>query len=130
MSRNKKLKNGWKVAKVHDIPPMEESFTRGWHSIRWYFGIKGFGVNAITRKKGEWLTKDHDELSTGQEELFVILEGKAEFTIDGNKIPAPAGAMVFVEPQVRRLADALVTPTTMLIVGSPANKKYKRQSWT
>lgn len=109
---------------------MEESFTKGWHSIRWYFGIRGFGVNATTRKKGEWLTKDHDELDTGQEELFVILEGKAEFTLDGDKITAPIGTTLFVQPHVRRSADALATPTTMLIIGSPADKKYKRQSWT
>ncbi len=121
---------GWKMADVHDVPPMEDSFTKGWHSIRWYFGIKGFGVNAITRQKGEWLTKDHDEVSTDHQELFIILEGKAKFTLDGEKVMAPAGTIIFAEPKVKRAADALQTPTTMLIIGAPTNKKYTPQSWT
>lgn len=117
------------MANVNDIPPMEESFTKGWHSLRWYFGIKGFGVNAITRDKGEWLTKDHDELETGQQELFIILEGKAEFTLDGQKVVSRRGSMIAVEPEVKRSADSLATPTTMLIIGAPADKKYIPPNW-
>lgn len=124
------MSKGWKKADIKDIPPMEDSFTKGWHSIRWHFGIKGFGVNAITRKKGEWLTKEHDELATGQQELFIITEGEAVFTIDGKKVTAPTGTAIAVEPEVKRAADALKTPTTMLIIGGHPNKKYVPQSWT
>ncbi len=120
---------GWKVADVHDVPPMEEGFTKGWHSLRWYFGIKGFGVNAFTRSKGEWLTKEHDEKDTGQQELFIIMEGEAEFTINGKKIIAPAGTIIEVDPEIKRAADALATPTTMLIIGAPADKKYAPPDW-
>ncbi|HVO86364.1 MAG TPA: hypothetical protein VMT23_01350 [Candidatus Binatia bacterium] len=122
--------SGWKLADVHDIPPMADSFSKGWHSVRWFFDIKGFGVNAVTRNKGDWLTKDHDEVKTGQQELFVILEGAARFTLDGKKVVVPAGGMLAVEPQVVRRADSLKTPTTMLIIGSPKNKLYKPASWS
>lgn len=120
---------GWKMADVHNVPPMEASFTKGWHSLRWYFDIQGFGVNAFTRNKGEWLTKEHDEKDTGQQELFIIMEGKAEFTINGKKVLAPAGTIIEIEPEVKRSADALATPTTMLIIGAPAGKKYLPASW-
>jgi len=43
---------------------------------------------------------------------------------------APAGTIIFAEPKVKRAADALQTPTTMLIIGAPTNKKYTPQSWT
>ncbi len=123
------MTKGWKKAEIHKIPPMKKTFTEGWHSVRWHFGIQGFGINAITRKKGEWLTKDHDEKDTGQQELFIILEGRAKFSLDGQKVLAKTGTMIAVEPLVTRSADALETPTTMLIIGAPATKKYKPPSW-
>jgi mannose-6-phosphate isomerase-like protein (cupin superfamily) len=121
--------DGWKADNIQDIPPMKDSFTKGWHSVRWHLGIEGFGVNAITRNKDEWLTKEHDELETGQQELFVILEGHAEFTLDGEKLDAPTGIAIAVDPEVKRSADALVSPTTMLIIGAPTGKSYKPPSW-
>ena len=108
---------------------MEDSFTKGWHSIHWHFGIQGFGVNAITRSKGQWLTKMHDESDTGQQELFIIMEGKAQFIVAGQKVIAPEGTIISVEPGVMRAADALKTPTTMLIIGAPPDKKYQPPSW-
>ena len=124
------MTKGWKVEHINDVPPKEDSYTKGWKSIRWHMGIDAFGVNAIAREKGEWLTKEHDEVDTDQQELFIITEGQAEFTVDGKKFKAGPGTLVAVtDPRIKRGADALVTPTTMLIIGGPAGKVYKPPSW-
>lgn len=120
---------GWKIADVHDIPPLKDSFTSGWHSVRHYFNIEGFGVNAVTKNAGDWLTKEHDESESGQQELFVVLEGEAEFSLDGKKVKAPAGSFISVEPHVKRGADAIVSPTTLLIIGAPVSAKYQPPGW-
>lgn len=123
------MSKGWKVADVHDIPPIKASWSKGWHSIRHFFGITGFGVNGVTRNKGEILTPEHDEMKSGQQELFVVLEGKAEFVLDGEKSVATEGMLVAIEPSIKRQATALVSPTTIIAVGGAPGKAYEIQSW-
>lgn len=123
-----KLKS-WKIADIHDVPPIKANWSKGWHSIRHFFGITGFGVNAVTRDKGQSLTPEHDEMKSGQQELFVVLEGKAEFVLDDEKVLATKGMLVAIEPNVRRQATALASPTTVLAVGGAPGKAYKIQTW-
>lgn len=120
---------GWKVANVNDIPPIKTSWGKGWHSIRHYFDITGFGVNAAAGNKGESLISKHDEMESGQQELFVVLEGKAEFVLDGEKLVVTKGILVAIEPNVKRQATALVSPTTVMAVGGTPGKAYELQSW-
>jgi len=120
---------GWKTEHIDDVPPMKSSFQKGWKSIRWHLGIESFGVNASTRSKGEPLTPVHDEVEGNQDELFVVLEGLAEFSLDGKKVKAKAGTLISVKPKVKRGATALEDKTTILIIGAPIGKIYKPPSW-
>jgi len=123
------MSDGWKIEHIDDVPPMKETFQKGWKSVRWHMGIEAFGVNASTRNKGEVLTPVHDELDENQDELFVVLEGLAEFELDGKKVKAKAGTLISVKPAVKRGAKALEDKTTILIIGAPTNKLYKPPSW-
>jgi hypothetical protein len=68
--------------------------------VREYFDIGAFGVNAFTvAEAGEGLVEAHDELSggaDGHEELYFVCAGRAEFTVNGEEVDAPAGTFVFV----------------------------------
>lgn len=119
----------WKVEHINDVPPMKDGMSRGWKSVRWHMGIESFGVNAVTKPKGEWLTPVHDEVKEKQDELFVVLEGRAEFHLDGSKVKAGPGSLVSAKPSVKRGALSLKTPTTILIIGSPIGEIYKPVSW-
>jgi uncharacterized cupin superfamily protein len=119
----------WKVAKIQDIPPIKDSWSEGWHSVRHHLGISAFGINAATKSKGESLTPVHDELEDGQEEVFVVLEGAAEFTLDGKKLLLQKGMILSVDPEVKRGAVALKSPTTLLIIGAPVGKAYSPPAW-
>src|SRR5262249_38135429 len=45
--------------------------------------------------------------AAGHEELYVVVRGRATFTLDGERVDAPAGTLVFVrDPTVRRVAIA------------------------
>lgn len=123
------MSRGWKAADINDVPPMKDTFSKGWKSVRWHLGIKAFGVNACTKGKGEFLTPKHDEKNENQDELFVVMEGKVEFCLDGKSFIGTKGCLLSVEPQVRRSAKALESPTTILIVGSPIGKVYSPASW-
>lgn len=123
------MSNSWKAEHITDVPPMKDTFSKGWKSIRWHMGIESFGVNGVTKPTGEWLTPIHDEKDGNQDELFLVYEGLAEFHLDGKTIKAPKGTLVSVKPAVKRGARSLKTPTTILIIGSPIGKVYKPPSW-
>lgn len=123
------MQKGWKIENIKDVPPKKSTYYKGWKSIRWHMGINAFGVNGSTVSKGKSLTPEHDELKSNQEELFIITEGAAEFTLDNEKHKATKGSLVFVKPKVRRSAIALETPTTMIIIGAPIGKAYSPDDW-
>jgi hypothetical protein len=88
--------------------------------IRKAMGVSAFGINAYTANADELVIEPHDELGVGSgrhEELYVVVTGDAEFEIDGEKTPAPAGTLVFVQPEQRRVATARKDDTTVLVIG-------------
>jgi quercetin dioxygenase-like cupin family protein len=93
--------------------------------VRHQFGISSFGVNTFTgRKAGDRLINEHTEEGE-QEELYVVLNGHAAFEIDGDRVDAPAGTLVFVEPGVKRTAFAEEDDTTLVVVGGTPGQPYE-----
>jgi tetratricopeptide (TPR) repeat protein len=98
--------------------------------VRAHFGIEAFGVTAWTAAAGENLINDHDERSSGQEELYVVLSGQAIFTVDGQEVDAPAGTLVFVnEPETKRKAIAGEAGATVLALGAKAGEAHVPLGW-
>ncbi len=89
--------------------------------IRRPLGVSAFGVNAYTGDaEGDLVIEPHDELNPGggrHEELYVVLTGHAAFEIDGSELDAPAGTIVFVQPEQHRSAHARAADTTVLVIG-------------
>src|ERR671930_2715804 len=98
------------VARLDDIERRGRSIP-----VREHLGIHAFGVNAFTPGEDGTLINDHDESGSGQEELYIVLDGNATFEIDGETFDAPAGTFVFVRPESRRKATG---EGTILSVGA------------
>ena len=91
--------------------------------VREHFGIRAFGVNAFTPGEDGTLTvSDHDESGSGQEELYVVLDGNATYEIDGETVDAPAGTFVFVGPESQRKATG---DGTVLALGATPGEAYQ-----
>jgi tetratricopeptide (TPR) repeat protein len=102
--------------------------------IRIPLGIAAFGVNAYgSREAGGRVIEEHDELGAGagrHEELYVVLGGRATFTVAGEELDAPAGTLVFVrDPDARRGAVAAEPDTTVLVVGGTVGKAFVPSPW-
>ena len=96
-----------------------------WHSVATSLGIEAFGVNACTGSAGEVVMVDHEEASFGgQDELYVVLEGRARFTVDGEERDLGAGGAIHCRARVQRVAVALETPTTVLAIGAFPDRAY------
>ena len=110
---------------------IDELSDGGWAPIRRHFGVTAFGINAWTADEaGEPVIGDHDEARSGHEELYVVLSGRATFTVDGETIVAAPGAVVFVrDPATKRTAVADEPGTTILAVGGAPGKPYRPRAW-
>jgi tetratricopeptide (TPR) repeat protein len=99
--------------------------------VRQHLDITAFGVNAFRATvEGGKVINEHDETgglgSSGQEELYVVLNGAATFSIDGESVEAPAGSFVFVgDPTAKRGAVATEAGTTVLAIGSSPGEGYR-----
>ena len=117
------------VARLAEIP---RSGTDGrWISIRHHFGIQAFGVNGRTADAGEEVVDEHSE-QDGDEELYLVVSGRARFTVDGDEIDAPTGTFVFVPPGTARRAEATEPETIVLVVGAPPGAPYvpqEQETW-
>jgi len=101
------------------------------HDVRGFFGVESFGVNAFEAHEGELLIIPHDELGEGeqQEELYLVVEGRAEFICDGESVELGPGEALFARPGVKRQAVALESPTILLIVGGRPGEAYSPPIW-
>ena len=69
-------------------------------------------------------------MRTGHEELYVVLAGRATFTVDGEEADAPPGTVVFVrDPSLKRAATAAEPATTILSVGAKPGEPYQPMPW-
>jgi quercetin dioxygenase-like cupin family protein len=116
------------VSELESIPVGSRGLR--WRPIRSRFGIEAFGVNAYTAEPGEEVVEEHTEQTYGHEELYVVVSGRATFTLDGEDVDAPAGTLVHIpEPAVRRTAVAQVPGTTVLALGAKRGEAYRPSAW-
>jgi mannose-6-phosphate isomerase-like protein (cupin superfamily) len=114
------------VDDLQDIAYRQETHMR---PVRHHLGISAFGTNAWTAANvGDRLMPEHEE-DEGNEELYVVLRGRARFEIDGENVDAPQGTLLFVEPMTNRTAFAEEAGTTVLAVGSTVGKPYEVGDW-
>jgi tetratricopeptide (TPR) repeat protein len=116
---------------VRRLGEIERSGGRGeWIPIRRSLGVAAFGVNAWSGDEGAALISEHDEVPTGHEELYLVLTGRATFTVDGDSVDAPVGTLVFArDPAVKRGAVAASDGTTILSVGAKPGEAFRVRPW-
>ena len=119
---------GWAARALEDLPLAADAEPgASWYPLQHLFGFTAFGANAfVALEPGHVLVEQHDEQSSGQEELYLVLRGSAEFTLDGASV---TGAAVFVvavrDPGVTRRAVALEAGTTLLVLGGEPTDTFE-----
>ena len=124
-----------KVLRLDEIEPSELYGTR-WKPIRSTLGIESFGINAYEAlEPDDVVFNEHDETEAlagrqRHEELYLVVRGRAMFTVDGERIDAPSGTLVFVDdPASRRGAVAREPRTLVLALGGPVGEPYEPAPW-
>ena len=115
-----------------DAIPVAEGVV--WRPLRRRLGIRAFGTNVYTSEGvGQHIVEDHDELgggAGGHEEMYVVVRGRARFTIDGEESTPRPGTIVFIrDPAVKRVAFEEEEGTVVLAVGGEPGRAYEVSPW-
>jgi quercetin dioxygenase-like cupin family protein len=119
------------VATLDELAPPAAPGQARWHTIRRTLGVSAFGVNAWTASEdGGQIIEEHEEASgAAHEELYIVVSGQATFTLDGEKVAAPAGTLVHVaDPAVKRGAVG-DEGTTIIVVGAKPGEAFTPSTW-
>lgn len=114
------------VDELEELPINDGEFI--WRPVRRRFGISAFGTNAYTAKAGQRVVEEHFERD-GHEEMYVVLRGRARFTLGDDEVDAPAGTIVYARPGTKRGAIAVEDDTAVLAVGAKPGVVFEPSPW-
>ena len=120
-----------RVLSLDDLDPISVAGVR-LHPVRQALGISAFGINGFSADAGERLIEEHREDGGGagrHEELYVVIRGRATFTVDGEELDAAAGTLVLVPPGSLRGAMATEDRTLALVIGNPPGAAGPISPW-
>jgi quercetin dioxygenase-like cupin family protein len=123
------MAEGYTIKSVDEFEEMEGSGGATWRLARKTLGAESFGFNVVDIAPGGQIP-EHDHAGDNQEELFIILEGRATIVAGDNEHEAPAGTYCRYAPEVSRTirndSDAKVRA---LLVGVPVDSGYQQMPW-
>jgi len=119
-----------KVVNLDEIEPFFVDWAGvNWKPLRAELDVRAFGTNAYSGEAGDTVVEEHTE-GTGHQEMYVVVRGRATFTLDGREVDAPAGTVVFLDdPDVKRHARAKEPRTLVLAVGNKVGEPFKVSVW-
>jgi quercetin dioxygenase-like cupin family protein len=124
---------GWAVVRLDEVTTHLLPGGARRIAVREHLDVQAFGINAYSGDEGQTVIDEHDEtqaLAAEHQELYVVVEGRATFTVGGKEFDAPTGTLVFVgDPSTRRGAVAREDGTMVLVVGAPAGEPYSVGRW-
>jgi tetratricopeptide (TPR) repeat protein len=118
-----------RLAELERLPVLDGELF--WRPIRRRFGITSFGVNAYSAEEaGARVVEEHTERTNRHQELYVVVAGRAIFTLDEDEVDVPSGTFVFLrDPDVRRGAVAAEPGTVVLAIGATPGVAYEPSVW-
>jgi tetratricopeptide (TPR) repeat protein len=124
--------SAYEVKRIDELPGHRlENLDLTWRPVRRTFGITAFGMNAYTGDTGQQVVEPHTEEMLGHEEVYVVLDGLARFTLGEEEVVADAGTLVYLrDPGTHREAVALEDGTTVLAIGGrPGQHEPSAWEW-
>ena len=88
------------------------------HFVRRELGVRAFGVNWIELGAGA-VGHEHDESSSGQEEVNVVVRGSGSYRIDGEEVEVREGDFLRFDPETTRCPIAGEHGLTIVAIGAP-----------
>jgi hypothetical protein len=122
--------DGYQVLSLNDLDRLTSTDgTLTLLPLRRTVGFRPFGVNAwLGARAGDQVIERHRERD-GDEELYVVVRGRATFTLGEETFDAPEGTLVHATPGTLREAVAADDDTIVLAVGAKPGKPWQPAAW-
>jgi uncharacterized cupin superfamily protein len=103
--------------------PSIESSRDVFFKIRRALGTTAFGINELRMPAG-FEGYEHDEVETGHEEVYIVLEGGGTFTADGDSVEVVGGDYLRVDADAMRKVVAGADGLRYVVVGAKPQPEY------
>jgi mannose-6-phosphate isomerase-like protein (cupin superfamily) len=89
-------------------------------------GVQSFGIQVLDFPAGFPDYPEHDHSHDGQEEVYVVLRGRGDFEIDGERVPIDPGRMFWIAPGSWRKLYPGPDGVRILAIGATPGGAYER----
>jgi mannose-6-phosphate isomerase-like protein (cupin superfamily) len=93
-------------------------------------GASAFGMQVLQMPPGADFYPNHDHSHDGQEEVYVVLGGSADFDIDGDRVHVEPETAVRVAPTTKRQIHPGPDGVRILAVGGVPGGTYQAPDFT
>ena len=111
---------------IEDLPTLWDGFAK---LVRAGLDITAFGVN-IMDLPPDYTTSSHDEVASGQQELYVALRGSGSVDIDGVRLPLDSEHLARVDAEVARALSSGPDGLRVLCIGGVPGGVYEPPAWS
>jgi mannose-6-phosphate isomerase-like protein (cupin superfamily) len=120
------VENDYTVCRIDD---MERAFGGVLARARAELGVTSFGMNVIDLPPDSGdLHPEHDHAHTGQEEVYVVLQGSGELVLPDATCPLDPGVMARVGAATRRRVRSGPDGIRMVVMGGTPGEVFVPQA--
>ncbi len=112
------------------IDEMEAGFGGGFVKARAELGVTAFGFQVIQLPPDYAEYPEHDHAESGQEEVYVALDGSGWMDVEGERVELDRETFVRVGPEPKRKVHAGPEGLRMLVMGGCPGEPYKVAAMT
>jgi mannose-6-phosphate isomerase-like protein (cupin superfamily) len=98
----------------HDVNAVSDAI----HFLRDPLECDRLGVSVIDCEPG-WKGRKHDHGDENHEEVYVLVEGEATITVNGETVSMTAGDAIRIDPDASRQIRNGDTESTFVVAGAP-----------
>ena len=118
--------SGYAAKSIDELPTLWDGFAK---LVRAGLDLTAFGAN-IMDLPPDYSTTSHDEVETGQQELYVALRGGGSVDIGEVRLPLDAEHLVRVDAGTARLLTSGPEGLRVLCIGGTPGGAYEPQEWS
>jgi hypothetical protein len=107
------------------ISDMEAGFNGGFVKARAELGVTAFGFQVVQLPPNFSDYPEHDHAESGQEEVFVALNGSGWFDIEGERVDLDGETIVRIGAETKRKVFSGPEGLQMLAIGGAPGQPYQ-----
>jgi gentisate 1,2-dioxygenase len=118
--------SGYRSSSIDELPTLWDGFAK---LVRAGLAIEAFGAN-IMDLPAEYETKSHDEVQSGQQELYVALRGSGAVVVGDERIALDGDHVVCVDAGTPRVLTSGSDGLRVLCIGGVPGAAYEPPEWS